>query len=344
MSTVRKSGTVVVFSTAYFPFLGGAETAIKGITDNIDNFHFIILTSRFNNSISKSEKIGNAIVYRLGFGNYFDKFLLPFLAFKKFISIRRDLHGPIIFWGMMASQGSIGAWLLKFINPRIPFILTIQEGNNEWRRHSFWWRLIFKKADFVTAISTFLLQKVREAGYLGRAVVIPNGVDLQKFKNNDERLKNGKVIISVSRRVYKNGLDILEKAFEIVKKKFPEAKLIILDKTPHDELSRHLWAADIFVRPSRSEGLGISFLEAMAAGLPIIGTPVGGIPDFLIDGETGLFAKVDDPEDLAQKMELLFSDKELRNKLIANGQKLIEEKYQWSGIANNMESIFRQLI
>jgi len=97
------------------------------------------------------------------------------------------------------------------------------------------------------------------------------------------------------------------------------------------------------VRPSRSEGLGVSFLEAMAAGLPIIGTPVGGIPDFLKDGETGLFTKVDDPEDLAKKIELLFSDEALRQKLVRNGRKLVEEKYQWSKIARDMGKIFKEL-
>ena len=120
-----------------------------------------------------------------------------------------------MFWGMMISQGSIGAWLLKFFYPKIPFLLTIQEGDREWERNRFWWRLILKKADYVTAISAFLLEKVRKMGYLGKAVVVPNGVDIQKFQN--PRLRQGfdgqaKIIITVGRLAYKNGVDILEKA------------------------------------------------------------------------------------------------------------------------------------
>lgn len=243
---------------------------------------------------------------------------------------------------MMVSQGSIGAWLLKFLYPKIPFLLTIQEGDKEWERNRFWWRLILKKADYVTAISLFLLEKVRKMGYLSKAVVVPNGVDLNKFEIRSTKSET-KRIITVGRLAYKNGVDILEKAFGIVKKDFPDAELKILSDVPHEEIPKYLAQADIFVRPSRSEGLGTAFLEAMAAGLPIIGTKVGGIPDFLKDGETGLFAKVDDPKDLAEKIELLFSDEALRQKLIKNGRRLIEEKYQWSQIALKIKNIFTEL-
>lgn len=338
----KKKGTIIIFSTAYLPFIGGAENAIKGITDNVDDFHFILLTARLKKGLSGAEKIGNTLVYRLGFGIFFDKYFLPFSSFFKFISIKKNLEKPFLFWGVMVSYGSIGVWFLKFFFPKVPFILTIQEGNMEWKRRRFWWWLILKRANYVTAISSFLLERVKNAGYSGKAAVIPNGVGLDKFTNQESGIRKH-VIISTSRRVHKNGIDILEKAFAIVKNKFPNAELKIISDIKHEDLPKYLHAADVFVRPSRSEGLGVSFLEAMAAGLPIIGTPVGGIPDFLKDGETGLFTKVDDPEDLAKKIELLFSDEALRQKLVRNGRKLVEEKYQWSKIARDMGKIFKEL-
>ena len=70
-----------------------------------------------------------------------------------------------------------------------------------------------------------------------------------------------------------------------------ENKIELLGEVSPDKVPQYLAEADIFVRPSLSEGLGTAFLEAMAVGLPIIGTPVGGIPDFLKDDETGLFAR-----------------------------------------------------
>ena len=117
----------------------------------------------------------------------------------------------------------------------------------------------------------------------------------------------------------------------------------IISDAKYEDIPRYLNEADIFVRPSRSEGLGNSFLEAMAAGLPIIATSVGGIKDFLIDRETGLEVKVDDAKDLADKIELLFTDEVLCEKLSRNGRKLVEEKYQWSKIGKDMEKIFLEL-
>lgn len=256
-----------------------------------------------------------------------------------------------MFWGMMVSYGSIGAWLLKFLYPKIPFLLTIQEGDSE--RHirygrfglvGLFWRILARKADKIQVISNYLKELAISFGAKPEKIeVVPNGVELTKFENRNPKSENKKIIITISRLAYKNGVDILEKAFVIVKKKFPDAELRIISGAPHEEIPRHLWEADIFVRPSRSEGLGTAFLEAMAAGLPIIGTKVGGIPDFLKGGETGLFAKVDDPKDLAEKIELLFSDEALRQKLIQNGRRLVEEKYQWSQVANRMKKIFTEL-
>jgi glycosyltransferase involved in cell wall biosynthesis len=105
-------------------------------------------------------------------------------------------------------------------------------------------------------------------------------------------------------------------------------------------MPQYLHISNIFIRPSRSEGLGNSFLEAMAAGIPVIATPVGGIPDFLKDGETGLFCEVDNPRSIAQKVEKLLKDKESREYIVKNARKMVEEKYQWEAIAERMKEIF----
>ena len=100
----------------------------------------------------------------------------------------------------------------------------------------------------------------------------------------------------------------------------------------------------MFVRASRSEGQGISFIEGMAAGIPIIGTPVGGITDFLKDGETGLFGKVDDPQSIADVTMKLIEGKELRERIVTNAKKMVKEKYDWDLIAEQMRSkVFRPL-
>ena len=368
--------TIVIFSHAYLPFLGGAETAVKGVTDELGGFNFVMLTGKYKFSLPREEKLGNIMVCRLGFGFSVDKFLLPVLVFLKFIFLKRKLLKPLLFWGIMISYSSIGAYFLKFLYPKVPFLLTVQEGNREWERNRFWWRLLLKKVDYVTAISSFLLERAGEAGYHRKAEVVPNGVDLEKFSNPDVQKTlilsqklgikpDEKIIITVSRLTHKNAVDIIVRAMSFIK---TEARLLIVGggeeekklkklarelkvenkivfaAGSYDEIPAYLKLGHVLVRPSRSEGLGTAFLEAMAAGLPIIATSVGGIKDFLIDGETGLEVKVDDPEDLARKLDLLFSDEALRQKLIQNGRRLVEEKYQWSQIAAKMRDIFNSLL
>ena len=161
--------------------------------------------------------------------------------------------------------------------------------------------------------------------------MIPNGVDLNLFKSRDGHI-DSKKIITVSRLVKKNGVGDLIEAMSGIRSELPDYRLQIigsgplekklklqvknlnlennvefLGEIPNELLPKYLSTADIFVRPSLSEGLGISFLEAMAVGLPVIGTLVGGIPDFLKDGETGLFCKVGDPEDIAEKINRILN-------------------------------------
>jgi glycosyltransferase involved in cell wall biosynthesis len=215
-------------------------------------------------------------------------------------------------------------------------------------------------------------------GFLGEVAVIPNAVDLDKFlsenwKFSKEEIKkrlnisqNEKIIISVSRLVKKNGIVDLIRAMNFlpdnfklliagkgeernnlekeIKKLKLEKRIVLLGHILPDNIPEYLSVSDIFVRPSLSEGLGNVFLEAMAAGLPVIGTNVGGIPDFLKDNETGLFCKVKNPVSIAQKIKLLLDDAVLRQKLIDNGRRLVEEKYDWDKIVLQMKEIFNKLI
>jgi glycosyltransferase involved in cell wall biosynthesis len=109
------------------------------------------------------------------------------------------------------------------------------------------------------------------------------------------------------------------------------------------EIPLYMSISHIFVRPSLSEGMGVSFVEAMAAGLPIIATKVGGIPDFLFDRKTGLFCEVENPKSLAEKVELLMNNPELKETIVKNAKELVREKYDWNLIADEMRSIFEKL-
>ena len=111
------------------------------------------------------------------------------------------------------------------------------------------------------------------------------------------------------------------------------------------DLPGYLKICDIFIRPSLSEGLGNSFLEAMVAGIPVIATPVGGIPDFLFDPEknpdkesTGLFCEIRNPESIAKQVLRLIENSELRARIINNAKAMTIKKYDWDKIAQEFKT------
>lgn len=108
---------------------------------------------------------------------------------------------------------------------------------------------------------------------------------------------------------------------------------------PHSEMPKYLKISDFFVRPSLSEGLGNSFLEAMATSLPVIATPVGGIPDFLKDGDTGYFCEVGKPKTIADAIMKFENNLEQKNSIVENAKSMVVEKYDWNMIAMDIKTI-----
>lgn len=363
---------VLVFITSFHPFIGGAEIAIQEVSRRLSSeLDFFIVTARFRRDLPKKEISPEGTIIRLGFGTRFDKWLLPFLAPFYY----RDETS--IVWGVDISQGSLAAALFKLFNPKTRFILNVQYGYGEERLASgrfgvigMAFRFMLNQADYVTAISNHLLGVVRSYGYKGPAEVIYNGVDVGKFriKNQELRIKKEKVVITTSRLIPKNGIDTLIYAIAEVKKIITDIQCFIIGdgserknlelqtancklqanikffgSVSYEEIPRYLHQADIFVRPSRSEGMGNSFVEALAAGIPIIGTSVGGITDIIEDRKTGLFAAVDNPDDLAVKIIAMLQDKEMGRAMVENAQPMIQERFSWDVIALQYKKVFEKV-
>ena len=227
---------------------------------------------------------------------------------------------------------------------------------------------IFQQATYIQAISHYLAAWAKQMGATCPIAVLPNGVNLANFARVETAWQpEKKVLITTSRLVAKNGVDDLIKSLnflpavvtlkilgsgpeeamlkQLVAERGLASRVSFLGQVPQERLPEHLAAASIFIRPSRSEGLGNSFLEAMAAGVPVIGTPVGGIPDFLFEGETGWLCKVHNPQSIAEKVEYILQTKNRPEveRVIAQARHLVEEKYDWDKITAQFADILRQL-
>jgi glycosyltransferase involved in cell wall biosynthesis len=354
---------ILIFSLAYYPHVGGAEVAIKEITDRLPDIEFHMITMRWSAAEKKEERIGNVHVYRVGkSGSYMSKILfVPRAAW------RASKLGALSFdgmWAMMAYMTFPITLLRVFFGVRVPYILTLQEGDpfehvfRRWYIRMFAPLLAagFRRASSITAISHFLGSWVQSMGYHGAMHIIPNGVDLAHF-SRPRMPHEGTVLFTASRLVHKNAVDDIVRALvmlpdtvrlqiagsgpeEAMLKRLTEqegvaSRVEFLGHIDHAQLPTLLQRADIFIRPSRSEGMGNAFIEAMAAGVPVIGTAVGGIPDFLKDGETGYVVEVDSPQSIAHAVERAITNQTERE-LIAHNARELSAQYDWGIVAERM--------
>ena len=370
---------IIVFSSAYHPLIGGAEIAIEEAAEHLRaDFDFLVITHRARTNLARREVHRGVTILRLGFGTALDRMLLfPFLA--AYAGLHQMCRKKrVILWGVMVSYASLGALLIKVLRPHVPLVLTLQEGDSEehLRRGKLGlvglsWRVMLKYADEVTAISTYLARHAAAMDFSGFVSVIPNGVDIERFRNREARVvdREHPVVITTSRLVPKNGVDILIRAIAEVKKEIPgirchiagdgaerpfleelarnegvEREVVFLGAIPYRDIPRHLHHADVFVRASRSEGMGSSFVEAIAAGLPIIGTPVGGITDIITDGKTGMFTAVDDPHDLAKKIMLLVRDTKQAQIVLRQGMAKVEANFSWDTVCGQYQEVFERVL
>ncbi len=246
------------------------------------------------------------------------------------------------------------------------------------RRRALWvfaplFTAIYRRADAVAAESVFLGKLATTMGFRGEPALVPNGVDVSIFaREYPERelaalasslgkAADTRFVITTSRLVKKNAVDDVIRALKFLPASVqflvlgigPDKAMLeklaqsegvadrvrFLGHIEHKEMPRYLKIADVFVRPSLSEGMGNSFIEAMAAGIPIIGTPVGGIPDFLHDGTTGLVCAVRDPQNIAEKIRRLLSEPALYAAIVESARKLATTEYDWHLLAEKMRRV-----
>lgn len=303
---------------------------------------------------------------------HLNKGLYQFLAVFHAIRLHRRYRFDGV-WAMMAHATGVPVALFNIFFPQVPYVLTLQEGDPpeyiERTMRPLWplFARSFRKAVIVQSLSVFLEDWSKRRGAL-KTTVIPNGVDLRRFEQRisadarkEIRVRYGvkdseTLMTTVSRLVPKNGVDTVIKALPHIPSSI---KFLILGAGPQEEELRglakelnvaqrvsfygeasqteipgFLFASDVFVRASRSEGQGISFIEAMAAGLPTVGTSVGGIVDFLKEGETGFLAKPEDPDSVADALRRAMA---LEAHAVAmRGEALVRERYDWDLIARSM--------
>ncbi|MDY9922724.1 glycosyltransferase family 4 protein [Methanobacterium sp.] len=345
---------------------GETEFTLEGV--HVERFHYFY-PRRFEKLSGRAGMIDNV---KEGFMVKIQ--VLTFLFCNVFHSLRKLKNMDIIHVQWPIPNG-LGAIFLKKIYG-IPYINTIhgEEVHLSKRFHMlFALRWLVNNSSKTITNSSATRKFCLEAGLDEEKIdVIPFGVDTDFFRPLDVyKDENIFQILSVGYLIERKGFEYLIRAMPDVLKEHKNARLKIVGSGPlesklkeliyeldlgdeveivknvsDEELLMIYNSSDLFVLPSivdsqgNTEGLGVVLLEAMACGLPVIGSKVGGIVDIIQDGKTGILVPEKNVLRLSEVI-LNLIENNLRQKLAANGHEMVKYKFSWNSIAERYLKVYK---
>jgi glycosyltransferase involved in cell wall biosynthesis len=318
----------------------------------------------FNRSLTKKASAINADVYEAhavsGYG--FLKTLEKLGINKPFI---HTIHGVLADEYELAKKNGYPSFRGRVANYFMKRLSKLEEETA-------------KNATIIVTISNYSLEKIQK--YYGiepsKVRIVPNGVDIDKFKPMDTKgvrqqfgLSNDPCVLFVGSLIPRKGLPFLvEAAKKIVKNNANTKFLIVGDGPLRNQLSDSLDTAnlsdnfkfignlkddvlplvyncaDVFVLPSIQEGQGIVLLEAQASSKPVVAFDIGGVNETVQNKETGFLVNRGNVDALADALLKLLTDKALREKMGSNGRKFVSENYTWDICAQKMLRVYNEAL
>jgi glycosyltransferase involved in cell wall biosynthesis len=224
-------------------------------------------------------------------------------------------------------------------------------------------RLAYAAAHRIVANSEAAARLLREEGVPStRVTIVRNGIDLSPYSSRTDRSFLRRVVMVAGLRRIK-GLDVLVMAAAKIVARVPDARFVIVGEGPEresallqvrqfglennfeflghrDDVPALLAEADLFVLPSRSEAFPNAVIEAMAAGLPVVATHVGGIAELVQQERTGVLVPSEDPEALAGAVLNLMARPEFANALGRTARQEVEREYSLSSMVARFEELY----
>lgn len=330
----------------------GCELMVFGLSEPTDDFYDNLNVAIAYANIKDARH--RSLFSKLG---YLSKIKEVKKAYRKF---RPD----IVHAHYATSYGLLGSFL-----KHTPYLISVWGTEIfDFPKASMLNRLILKrnlaKADFLYSTSLRMAEETKL--YTSKVVdVVPFGVDVSRFQPGTFNENANTITIGIIKTLEKNyAIDDLIKAFGILVQKHADKtfnlliagegsqrqmlealveelklsdRVIFLGFVKHHEVPATFAKMDIAVISSLAESFGVSAVEAAACSLPVVATRVGGLPEVVKDGETGLLCEPANPEDLAAKLSLLIEDDDLRKKMGNAGRHFVLTHYDWE---KNVDTMF----
>jgi glycosyltransferase involved in cell wall biosynthesis len=261
----------------------------------------------------------------------------------------------------------------------IPFVATYHSGRlhgstpflellAEVDRRTLERRMLGESARLI-AVSPYVRANALDA-YRRRVTIVPPGVEHHRFTPNGMG-RNADILFvaPLSRSYVWKGVDVLWDAFALIRRHMPEARLVlvgdgdrfqemalrasrsggtaaVLGRLSEERLVQAYRDAAVVVLPSTTdaEAFGMVLAEANACGRPVVGSRIGGIPDFVSDGSNGLLAEPADAIDLADKIETLLADPARAKRMGMEGRRRVLASHDWDGLTDTTLRVFEEAV
>ncbi len=364
----------------FYPHVGGVESHVLTLSERLvkNGHHVTVYTSCFENLKEKDIFNGIKIVRTKQIASIFATPITP--KIKKAISSENHdvihAHTPPPLTAYYAAKAAKRS--------KIPFVVTyhcdlelpkfIGKVATAIYQRTFS-RYTFKRADRII-VHTKTYGATSRTLWKFDETVIPSAVNPNRFNKDldfteiEKRhgLSGKKVVLFVGRLVGHKGIDYLidsatitpkdvryvivgkgpymDKLKKRVKEKKVEHKVIFTGRVPFEDIPKYFAACDVFVLPSisRLEAFGLVILEAMASSKPVIVSNIPGVTEVVMEGQQGLHVIPMNAQDLAEKINILLSNKQMQVRMGEAGRRKVEEEYTWDKVVGQIEDVYKSVV
>ena len=369
---------ILLISSLYYPHVGGVETMVRELARlyRKEKIEVNVLSKKWPISLFDYEVYEDVDIYRVPSARTDNEFL----AIANWIKEHGNNMKPDIIHVIGARRPlPLIALVLRYYW-NVPLVLTIAGGDipdknypypgTVWEESKSTVYPVFEHADIITCVSEDITRDFRHFFPEIKTAVetLYAGIDIEYIDKAPKEKYCDDYIFSLRRLDPTKGIHILIEAFAIITRTYSNLRLVIAgdgSERPYlEELVQKLRLGDnvkfigtiglergisllkgakLTVVPSLSEAGGLVNVEAQAAGCPVVATRVGGIPEYVQDGISGLLCRPNDVPDLAKKIMLLLGDKELRGKMIEGGL-AHARKFDWEVLGPKYLSLYDSII
>lgn len=372
---------ILVINSEYPPVGGGAGNASANIARCLASFdhQVTVLTAHFVGQPYLEVNEGVAIHRIPALRRRQDRSgALEQVAFIISASLRTFSLVPelkpdvtLAFFGM--PSGAV-AWLLKKIHG-IPYIVSLRGGDVPgFRPYDFktfhkligpFLHVIWHAADAVVANSQGLRELATAFDAQVTIPIIPNGVNANRY-TSETRQWSPVQIFSAGRIVYQKGLDLglralaqldeldwhwniagdgpqLETLKALAQELGISSRVTFVGWQSQQELTQWYHQSNLFLFPSRHEGMPNAVLEAMSSGLPVVATRIAGSEELVVDGMTGLLVHTEDVDALREGLRRLLVDEKMRMQMGQASRERVQAEYSWENAAHQYLEILKSI-